>query len=160
MRLFPFNITIERHIPIDKMTIYTIQLGKWWSINLSRKFIEDYIPSDREGRFKFTKHPLSIHLKEGEIIPYWYGFAYRDFYTDTTVFMPIPLNYIRAAWDWFKFHILIKIKFDWARMIVHHWILRIHRDGYDKGYDDGYHQFKWECEQDAKKLVDRIMNDK
>ena len=52
---------------------------------------------------------LFIYKKgEGErVAPWYYGVTYRDWYTQTTVFHPIPINYIIRA--------LHEIKFAWDR---------------------------------------------
>lgn len=43
---------------------------------------------------------------EGELIPAWYGLAWRKWQTNSTVCLPVPLNIVaalvRAIWIWAK----------------------------------------------------------
>ncbi len=40
---------------------------------------------------------LIVLLGEGEVVPFWYGLAYKDFTRDVCVFLPIPINFIIRA---------------------------------------------------------------
>lgn len=41
---------------------------------------------------------LEVYLKEGEILPPWYyGFAYREWFANREVWLPIPINLL-ARW--------------------------------------------------------------
>jgi hypothetical protein len=97
-------------------------LGKEWKFN-------DLF--SRETRPLFTHH-----IKDGGIIPHWYGFAYHDFDTDSASYMPIPINLCYVGWRWFKYNILRKIKFEWPRELML-WERRIYRLGQIDGYDAG-----------------------
>jgi len=63
-------------------------------------------------------------IREGEMIPKYYGIAYRNWDSLTAVCYPIPLNLIVGIWD---------------RSIL--WLKHGHKlyeNGYSKGYSEGY----------------------
>lgn len=129
----------------DEQGILRIELGKYWEIRLTRRFAEDYLARTyewilgKEWKFedvfsKETRPLFTHHIKDGNIIPRWYGFAYHDFDTDTTAYMPIPINLIYAVLRWMKYNWLSKIKFDWPHWLML-WEKRIYRLGQLDGYD-------------------------
>ncbi len=142
------NMKIYRKLDVKGKTLY-IELGKYWEIQFSREFIAERQPIDwtkridegwqkaQAGAFKllslkwFTKH-----IKDGHVIPSWYGYAYRDFETDSAVYMPIPFNLIRAGWRWFRHAVLYRIQVDWPRRMLKH-ELEIYRLGELDGFRMG-----------------------
>lgn len=70
--------------------------------------------------------------------PWYYGFAYEEFYAYRTVFYPIPINFLVAKYRW------LKMKFDSWRGTSDPVTTRIRRISkinqhrfYSKGYNDG-----------------------
>lgn len=97
----------------NEQGILRIDLGRHWEIYITRKLAETTWNDPRQPH-NFSKHKQFIKkLKEGDIIPSWYGYAAYDFDCELAIYMPIPLNFVRAAWVWFKFNILRAIKFGW-----------------------------------------------
>src|SRR6266849_3726149 len=96
---------------IDNQRVLLIELGKWWAISISRLFAETLWSeaARKEGNVLFRQREFIKLIKEAEIIPFWYGFAYYDFNCDMAAYMPIPFNLVRAGWEWFKHHVLMTI---------------------------------------------------
>ena len=75
---------------------------------------------------------IKLHQKrisEGEIIPRWYGLAYREDFDSYSVFYPIPINIIiricREIYYWIVYGIF---KSKWERKL---------RTAYMEGYKKG-----------------------
>jgi len=79
-------------------------------------------------------------IREGQISPPWfYGFAYYEFFAEKQIWYPIPFNIIVGKWRW------IKIRWDVWRRKEDRITLRIRRIAkftsrkvYRRGYDNGY----------------------
>jgi hypothetical protein len=112
-RLIP-HFSLARKV-YNKHGILRIELGRYWEINITRETQEQMWGDSRQPPDLHKDKRFIRKLKQGEIIPSWYGYAYRNFDCDYAVYMPIPLNLIRAFWEWFRFHVLYHIKFTWAR---------------------------------------------
>lgn len=141
MKLPKFSVSITRRIITpDKQELH-IELGRWWEIVITRQFIED-TEYFRRGGPRLTGDwqlrrfwRVTKLIKELEVIPFWYGYAYYDFITDTAAYMPIPLNWIRAAWEWLKFHPIRYLKYGT------HDLLTV-QDSYERGYRDGMQEIE------------------
>lgn len=142
----PLTIRISRKIEREGKVLL-IELGKYWEIRFTREFAEDYLTRTydwilgKEWQFedvfsKETRPLFTHHIKDGNIIPRWYGFAYHDFDTDTVAYMPVPINLIYAVLRWTKYNVLRKFKFDWPRRLML-WEKRIYRLGQLDGYRIG-----------------------
>lgn len=108
----------------DNQRVLLVELGRYCSISISRHFADDiYYEPKTPSKILFKKREFVKRIKQYEIIPSWYGFAYYDFDCDASAYMPIPINLIRSGWEWFKWHVLFKIKFDWP-----HWLVKQRRD--------------------------------
>ena len=91
---------------------------------------------------------LLKYIPEGGLIPFWYGYCYYDFNSETKAMLPIPLNmlwrWLRNLWYWLKEHTqgsrLIEQAY-WAglrrgRACVE----EQHSAGYNEGYRAGYNE--------------------
>lgn len=107
MRLF--NITIYRKIPnvhSDMPKTLYIELGKWWEIVITRELAETNDPgkwAEHYGYSKIFKEGFFIRrIKDGNIIPFWYGYAYYDFERDCAAYCPVPINFLVAGARWLR----------------------------------------------------------
>ena len=84
---------------------------------------------------------LFAEIKDGQLIPKWFGFVRYDFNRDVRIYAPVPLNWLMMFYTWLR--ILLQHKVSW-------WLrrktgaqeryreLRQARDaGYREGYQDG-----------------------
>lgn len=130
------NIKIYRIVK-DEYGILRIELGKYWEIRITRELMEKegyhgpYGPPYGRENKGFTRH-----IKNGHIIPSWYGFSYHDFDTDTYSYMPIPINLIYAVLRWAKYKLLYRIRIEWPHHLMS-WEKRIYRLGQIDGYNAG-----------------------
>ncbi len=115
MKFIP-NIKIVRKV-WSEQGLLRIELGRYWEIIITRELAESMWNDPRQPPNLFKNEGFIRLVKEGDIIPFWYGFAYRDFDTDTGAYMPIPLNLVRVGWEWFKWYVLYRIKFDWPHAL-------------------------------------------
>jgi len=125
----------------EKPPILIIELGKWWAIEFTRKFQEEVAYLRKGGSLRdYLKGHKSFTrvVKEGGIIPRWYGFAYHDFNRDVKVFMPVPINLIVVGWRWFRWTIVRRLKIEWPRFLWHH-----EREIYNLGLKNGYTMGKY-----------------
>src|SRR5258708_40165453 len=109
MHLPRLNIQILRRVKGER-GILVLELGKFWEIRFTRSFQEDagfYEHHSKESK-GFTKQ-----IKQGGVIPHWYGFAYHDFDTDTASYMPIPINLLYSGYRWLKYYVLMRISIEW-----------------------------------------------
>lgn len=71
-------------------------------------------------------------IQRGELIPRWYGVAWRMHDMDASVVMPVPLNIFvgltRRAWHWMRF-----VSAKWS--VIDELVIR----SYDRGYAAGRH---------------------
>lgn len=109
-----FNITIYRKIPTEKLypgnvkglpPTLNIELGKWWEIVITRSLVEDlYLPYRKGGpdykSYIFKRPEFIKFIKGGNIIPFWYGYAYYDFGRDCAAYCPVPINFLVAGARW------------------------------------------------------------
>lgn len=96
-----------------------IELGKHWEIYVTRTMAENlHKEAYKAGNAIFKSRSFIKKLRASEIIPFWYGFAAYEFDCDRSVYMPIPLNVVRAGWEWFKMRVLRNIKFEWPHSLV------------------------------------------
>lgn len=145
----PFNITITRKIPSKNLypgnknlpPTLNIELGKWWEIVITRGLAESLTGYSKLVPSKaFTDGRLIKLLKDGEIIPFWYGYAYYDFNRDCAAYCPVPINFLVAAalwlrWKWYLFKGLSR-KFNSTQDAY----VRGRVDGRKAGYEDGYNE--------------------
>ena len=108
------NIRIYRKVITKYSTVY-IELGHFFEIQISRRFVEDFIHSKSRQK-DWPKGILKV-LKEGSMIPSWYGFAYFDYYKDCAVYAPIPINLLLASSVWFRENIWYRVKFEWPHKL-------------------------------------------
>lgn len=148
------HIRIFRNIPtptylysrnVAHNTPLKIELGKHWEIFITGRFVEDFVGLNTynkgvkdmdEPRFNvksvLTKSREFIKLlKDGEIIPFWYGYAYYNFDCDMTAYMPVPFNFVAAGLKWFRH------KFFSFKQIPRGW--NSTQEVYQRGYQAGKH---------------------
>lgn len=139
------NIKITRKV-IDERGILKIELGKHWEIMLTRELAESfYITTQIAPTIKYSPNIFKDRkfikkIKDGEIIPFWYGYAYYDFDTDCAAYMPVPLNFIAAGFRWFKH------KWFGFKQIPRGWNStqeaygKGRKAGYEEGYEEGFNE--------------------
>lgn len=118
MRLFGYTINVFRDIPnpgYPESSRVRIELGKWWEISITRElaervFDDNYpiIPTVKYSPQVFKDKVFVRLIKNGDIVPFWYGYAYYDFERDCGAFAPVPINFLLAgarwlAWKWWGF---------------------------------------------------------
>jgi hypothetical protein len=132
MRDYVPTVKASRLIPHFKLArkvynefgVLRIELGRYWEINITREMQEQMWDGSRQPPDLHRDKGFIRKLKQGEILPKWYGYAYRNFDCDYAVYMPIPLNLIRAFWEWFRFNVIYKFKSTWPRSMDNkHWLL-------------------------------------
>lgn len=137
------HIKIYRKVPKQGVNAegepFKIELGKHWEIFISRSFAEHLYPWNIK-QFLFKDRDFIKHIKEGEILPFWYGYAYYSFDCDMATYMPVPLNFIVAAlrWlrhKWFGFK-QIPRKFNSTQEAYS----RGYHTGYEEGYEEGFNE--------------------
>lgn len=131
-----FNIQIYRKLPSKKDFplggyLY-IELGKWWEIVITRRLAEHISGKGTHGNV-FKESFFIKSVKEGEIIPFWYGYGYYDFDRDCGVYFPVPINFIVAIacwlrWKWYMFKGLSR-KFNSTQ------------EAYSRGYKDAQRKY-------------------
>lgn len=123
-----------------------IELGKWWEIVITRGLAETYSSQKLNRPFRNGKHDYKSKwfirlIKDGEIIPFWYGYAYYDFNRDCAAYCPVPINFLVAGarWlgrKWWEFKGLSR-KFNSTQDAYS----RGKHDGYWEGYDAGLNDY-------------------
>lgn len=151
-----FNIAIYRKIPAENIypgntkglpPTLNIELGKWWEIVITRELAEHMyrdnypiIPAVKFSPQVYKDKTFIYLIKDGEIIPFWYGYAYYDFARDCAAYCPVPINFLVAGarWlgrKWWEFKGLSR-KFNSTQDAY----ARGRVDGRKAGYEDGYNQ--------------------
>jgi len=111
---------------------YDVMLEAWGRMEFSSELIHD-VTKVIPGTTPMKK--LEKLVKEAEVIPKWYGFAYRDFNRDVYVAYPIPINLIVAGSRWLS----AKVKFEWPHMFNDKWEGTL-RNGFKEGFNYGHVQ--------------------
>jgi hypothetical protein len=149
MKLIHFipNIKVVRKVWKEE-GLLRIELGRCWEIIISREFAETY-SREQVDRLKFNAQDFKSRwfirlIKDGEILPFWYGYAHYSFDRDCAVYIPVPLNFIVAGarwlkWKWFQFKGLSR-KFNSTQ------------DAYARGRHDGFNDARLEANKDWGRL--------
>ena len=137
------HIRIYRKVPKQGYNAegepFKIELGKHWEIYICRELAETIYHWSIKG-ILFKDRDFIKHVKEAEIIPTWYGYAYYDFNTDCAAYMPVPLNFIAAGFRWLrhKFFSFKQIPRGWNSTQEAYARGRI--EGYEEGYEEGFNE--------------------
>ena len=90
----------------------------------------------------------AIAVKEGNVYPpWWYGFAWHEFFADQEIWLPIPYNYIAR---WLR---LARMRWDKTRAVHDRFTARVRRmaiageklsywRGYEHGLLQGYKHYE------------------
>ena len=110
---------------------YDVMLEAWGKMEFSMALVEDIINGP-------VKEPWNIKmieklLKKDEVMPKWYGLAYRNFDKDVYVAYPIPINLIVAGSRWLS----AKVRFEWPHLLNDRWEGTL-RNGFKEGFNHGH----------------------
>ena len=136
-----FNIKIYKKVyppyyNSDNQRVLLIELGKWWSISITRELAENIWNAPAQHINLFKNKWFIRKIKEGEIIPLWYGYAYYSFDCDIGIYMLVPLNFLAAGLIW------LKHKWFGFKQIPRGWnsTQEAYRRGYQSGYEEGFNE--------------------
>lgn len=110
---------------------YDVMLEAWGRMEFTHEMLHD---TTGVSPSNVTMKKLEKLVKEAEVMPKWYGFAYRDFNRDVYVAYPIPINLIVAGSRW----VSAKVKFEWPHLLDG-WSGTL-RKGFREGFNYGHMQ--------------------
>jgi hypothetical protein len=91
-------------------------------------------------------------ISEFELIPKWYGVAYRDYSSLKTILYPIPINLIISAVRSIYFRLIN------TRSLIDRYVMYVYEKGFDKGLMVGMNEAK-NLEDLAVKVSARILSE-
>ena len=116
MKLFKWRLSFIRVVNYDDHRAW-IELGKWGRISITSELAADLgLHSKPKWPVETWPRGFTKVIKQGGLIPKWYGFARYDHDMAVGIYMPIPINLIVVAYH----AVMNRIKYDWPVML-HSW---------------------------------------